>query len=263
MTYPAYVEKELLYPGQLSSGQKGSAVKKLQEWLSLNNFSCEPDGIFGKATFSCLQRFQQKKGLPADQSLTPDCWQQLITPMQRALTHSTATDNLSAAVLAVAQKHLAEHPVEVGGDNKGPWVRLYMKGNEGTAWFWCAGFVSFVLQQACWQQQQKMPIPGSFSCDLLASQGKAVGWFVPEKQASMIKQDQILIFLNRKSNSDWIHTGLGFDMQDGVFQTIEGNTNNDGSRNGYEVCQRTRTVKGKDFVVLPELSLKRSGVRND
>ena len=62
--------------------------------------------------------------------------------------------------------------------------------------------------------------------------------------------DQVFIFLNRKSSSDWIHTGLGFDMKDGVFQTIEGNTNNDGSRNGYEVCQRTRTVKGKDFVVL-------------
>lgn len=250
MPYPSYIEKELLYPGLVGVGQKGSAVKKLQEWLSLNQFGCEPDGAFGRATLSCLQQFQRKNNLPTEPALTQECWQQLIAPMHRALATATATSALTATLLAIAQQHLAEHPVEVGGDNKGPWVRLYMKGNEGTAWFWCAGFVSFLLQQACWQLNQRMPISGSFSCDLLASQGKMAGLFVPEKDAASISSDQVFIFLNRKSSSDWIHTGLGFAMQDGVFQTIEGNTNNDGSRNGYEVCQRTRAVKGKDFVVL-------------
>ena len=38
MAYPAYVVKELLYPGQLSIGHKGKAVKKLQEWLSLQHW---------------------------------------------------------------------------------------------------------------------------------------------------------------------------------------------------------------------------------
>lgn len=250
MAYPAYVVKELLYPGQLSIGNKGKAVKKLQEWLSLQHCSCEPDGHFGKATLKCLHQFQQQHNLPHHQSLTSDCWQQLVAPMQRALQQSEVTEPLSAAVLTIAQQHLAEHPLEVGGDNKGPWVRLYMQGNEGAAWYWCAGFVSFVLRQACLQLKHNMPIPGSFSCDLLASQSKAAGLFVPEKQASDIGTSEVFIFLNRKSNTDWIHTGLGFAMQDGVFQTIEGNTNNDGSRNGYEVCQRIRTVKGKDFVML-------------
>lgn len=250
MAYPAYVQKELLYPGQVGLAQKSKAVKKLQEWLSLHHCHCEPDGQFGKATLKCLQQFQHQHQLPQQNSLTPDCWQQLIAPMQRALQQSNTATSLASAVLTIAQQHLAEHPLEVGGDNKGPWVRLYMHGNEGAAWYWCAGFVSFVLQQACWQLKQNMPIPGSFSCDLLASQSQTAGLFVPEKQASAIGSEQVFIFLNRKSNSDWIHTGWGFAMQDGVFQTIEGNTNNNGSRNGYEVCQRTRTVKGKDFVVL-------------
>jgi hypothetical protein len=250
MNYPAYVQKELAYPGALTLGQKNSAVKKLQEWLSLQDYGCEPDGAFGKATLNCLQRFQKHYHLPSSTTLTPQCWQKLITPMQNALAPLAHSTTLMTDLLAVARQHLAAHPIEVGGDNKGPWVRLYMEGHEGTAWFWCAGFVSFLLQQACSQQKQKMPIPGSFSCDLLASQGKTAGLFLPEKQAATINCDQVFIFLNRKSSSDWIHTGLGFDMKDGVFQTIEGNTNNDGSRNGYEVCQRTRTVKGKDFVVL-------------
>ncbi|WP_337842501.1 peptidoglycan-binding domain-containing protein [Rheinheimera sp.] len=250
MPFPAHVQKELQFPGAVTLGQKGSSVKKLQEWLSLQQFGCEPDGIFGKATLSCLQRFQQKQLLPASQSLTETCWQKLTAPMQQALTLSPAAPHLSTTVMRVARQHLEQHPMEVGGDNKGPWVRLYMQGNEGTAWYWCAGFVTFILKQACLIQQQKMPIPGSFSCDSLASQAKTAGLFLPEKQASNIKPDQVFIFLNRKSASDWTHTGLGFAMQDGVFQTIEGNTNNDGSRNGYEVCQRTRTVKSKDFVML-------------
>jgi len=34
-----------------------------------------------------------------------------------------------------------------------------------------------------------------------------------------------------------------------VFQTIEGNTNDDGSREGYEGCQRVRGYASKDFIV--------------
>jgi hypothetical protein len=30
-------------------------------------------------------------------------------------------------VVAYARQHLKQNPVEVGGENKGPWVRLYMK----------------------------------------------------------------------------------------------------------------------------------------
>lgn len=252
MPYPSYVLKEVAFPGTLTLGQKSSSVKKLQEWLSLQGQGCEPDGSFGNATLSCLQHFQLRHHLPRSNLLDLQCWELLIAPMQRALAPITLPSTLPADVLAIARQHLAEHPIEVGGDNKGPWVRLYMQANEGPAWYWCAGFVSFVLKQSCMQAGRSMPIPGSFSCDLLASQAKAANLFVPEKQAYSIKPDQVFIFLVRKSSADWIHTGFGFDMQsDGVFQTIEGNTNNDGSRNGYEVCQRTRTVKGKDFVLLP------------
>ena len=252
MKIPAYVQQELSYPGPLALGQKNNTVKKLQEWLAIHHFACEPDGAFGKATLSCLLRFQQHLQLPISDTVTVDCWQQLTAPLQRALAPLAKPSTLSADVSALARQHLAVHPIEVGGDNKGPWVRLYMEGHEGASWYWCAGFVSFILRQACGQLSRKMPIPGSFSCDVLASQGKAAGLFVPEKQATAIHPDDVFIFLNRKSSTDWIHTGFGFGMKDGVFQTIEGNTNNDGSRNGYEVCQRTRTSKGKDFVLLPK-----------
>ncbi len=250
MKIPTYIQQELSYPGPLTIGQKNNAVKKLQEWLSIHHFACEPDGAFGKATLNCLNRFQQHLQLPVSDIVTADCWQQLTAPLQRALAPIAKPSTFPADVMAVARQHLAVHPVEVGGDNKGPWVRIYMEGHEGASWYWCAGFVSFVLKQTCWQLQKKIPIPGSFSCDVIASQGKSAGLFVAEKQASSLEGRPLFIFLIRKSSTDWIHTGFGFAMEDGVFQTIEGNTNNDGSRNGYEVCQRTRTTKGTDFVLL-------------
>jgi hypothetical protein len=39
-------------------------------------------------------------------------------------------------------------------------------------------------------------------------------------------------------------------FQQEVIETIEGNTNDSGEREGFEVCARTRSYAGKDFVRL-------------
>jgi hypothetical protein len=57
------------------------------------------------------------------------------------------------------------------------------------------------------------------------------------------------IFLARATPSDWTHTGIVVESASESFETIEGNTNDDGCREGYEVCQRTRGYGSKDFVV--------------
>ena len=49
----------------------------------------------------------------------------------------------------LAGQHLAQGPREVGGDNRGPWVRAYMGGQDGKWARWCAGFVSTLLAQGC------------------------------------------------------------------------------------------------------------------
>ena len=36
-----------------------------------------------------------------------------------------------------------------------------------------------------------------------------------------------------------------------VFLSIEGNTNDGGSREGHEVCRRIRSFKDKDFIQTP------------
>lgn len=48
----------------------------------------------------------------------------------------------------------------------------------------------------------------------------------------------------------WSHCGVvSQDALGGSFLAIEGNTNDDGSRDGYEVCQRHRLVDSRDSFI--------------
>lgn len=81
------------------------------------------------------------------------------------------------------------------------------------------------------------------------------GRFIPGKkvangQIPASALGSTFIFLVRHSPGDWVYTGLGFDLEGDTFSTIEGNTNDAGSRTGYEVCSRIRSVVDKDFIVL-------------
>jgi hypothetical protein len=76
---------------------------------------------------------------------------------------------LGQLVIAYARQHLKSHPREVGPDNSGPWVRLYMDRRDGPAWPWCAGFSCFILKQAAETLDVAMPIQSSFDVDALAS----------------------------------------------------------------------------------------------
>jgi len=58
------------------------------------------------------------------------------------------------------------------------------------------------------------------------------------------------MFLVRRTSTDWTNTGFAFGYDGGTIQTIEGNTNDEGSREGYEVCRRTRGRGRMDFVTL-------------
>ena len=250
-------KKELAFTSALGVGSKGSAVKRLQEWLNLQGHGILIDRDFGPATMAALKGFQTAQGLRAAITLNAQTWTALVQPISRALSaRARASATVSAACLAVAQAHLAEHPLEAGGDNCGPWVRLYTGGRDGAEWRWCAGFVSFVLSQACDLMTMRAPIKGSLSCDTLAAQAQAAAQFVTGKSivsgaTNSSAFGACAVFLVRRTPGDWTHTGFAFNFTASTFETIEGNTNDDGSANGYEVCRRIRKISdGYDFVRL-------------
>ncbi len=229
---------------------KGRRERLVQEWLCLNGHRIAVDRDYGPATATALDAFRSATGIQTrEDQVDAETLQALLRPMMAVLTPlKEPQSSLGAAVVAYAKQHLAQHPVEVGGENKGPWVRLYMNGNEGKDWPWCAGFITFVLRQACETLGHTMPIKGSFSCDTLAAQAKKAKRFVRAAERAEGNLGSGAIFLNRRTSSDWTHTGLVADFSEQACSTIEGNTNDEGSREGYEVCARTRGYGKMDFI---------------
>ena len=95
------------------------------------------------------------------------------------------------------------------------------------------------------------PIPPSFSCDSLAFSAKERGLFLKESEAK--GKNAVApgsLFLVRRTPTDWVHTGIILSADDDIFHSIEGNTNDDDDREGYEVCRRIRNYASKDFILL-------------
>ncbi len=92
-----------------------------------------------------------------------------------------------------------------------------------------------------------LPIKTSFSCDFLAATAKEIGIFLGESKIE--NRAQITsgsLFLNRRTPTDWVHTGIVVQAKNDFFHTIEGNTNDEGSREGYELCKRIRGYKNSE-----------------
>ncbi len=233
-------------------GDNAPKVKLIQEWLCLNGVQVSTDGDFGPATETAVKQFQKQAKLTADGVVGPKTFAKLIKPMSDALKPITATGkSVGQMVVLYAQQHFRQAPREIGGQNCGPWVRLYMDGNEGEQWAWCGGFACFVLKQACTSLEAALPITPSFSCDSLAASAKQRKVFLAEAGAAdHTKLTPGSFFLLRRTETDWVHTGIVTSVAAETIRTIEGNTNDDGSREGYEVCQRIRGYGTKDFVLI-------------
>jgi hypothetical protein len=240
------------FAGSIEIGATGRQARLVQEWLSLQGFKVSVDGQFGPATEVAVRAFQKARGLQTGGVVNGTTFAALVAPMVAALAPiNPGSRSLGALTLAYARQHLAQSPREVGGENMGPWVRLYMKGNEGAEWAWCAGFVGYVLRQAAKALGVSAPLPYTFSCDSLAAAAKDAGMFLDGR--SGVSPGQLSpgsLFLVRRTPLDWVHTGLVLSISPAAFETIEGNTNDSGDREGYEVCRRTRGYDGKDFVVI-------------
>ncbi len=252
---PPFLPKEAVFDGDIRRGAPAKRARFVQEWLSLHGVRVSIDDDFGGVTEAAVKTFQSGAGLPQTGVVDRLTFDRLVAPMLAALRPIAAPppgalgSTLGQMTVAYAKQHLAQHPREVGGENMGPWVRLYMDGNQGKAWLWCSGFATFVQRQAAQTLGTKVPIARTFSCDEAAAGAKKKGCFI----AGCPDFKQITpgsLFLVQKTASDWQHVGIVVSAGRDAFHTIEGNTNDDGSREGFEVCARVRGYDKKDFVLV-------------
>lgn len=244
------VARETQFSVALARDATGESVRHIQEWLTFHGLGLKIDGEFGAATEAAVVAFQKRSALPATGRVDETTFDSMIAPLSAVLRPIDGTGVLSQDAPRYAEQHLAQHPREVGGENCGPWVRLYMNGAEGVDFPWCAGFACFVLKQA--SAGNPLPFVPSVSCDEIGIHAKDRGLFRqggPGFDTSQLKTGSL--FLVRRPQGGWHHTGIVVGIAPGAITTIEGNTNDSGSREGFEVCKRIRATDTLDFVVLP------------
>lgn len=249
--------QELNLQALVKTGSKGFDVKKVQEWLNLqriydNNWfhKVTVDEEYGPQTETIVKEFQSKNSLQVDGIIGDQTFRALTSHMINAFTRINGND-LRKLIIQYAEQHLKNKPQELYNSNQGPWVRAYMDGHEGKEWAWCMGFVQTVLDQSfsTLKQQFTSIMPQSYSCDVVGEHGltnkKLIRNVTLRQNSSYIEPGDI--FLISKRPHDWIHTGIVISVQDDWIHTIEGNSNENGSREGFEVCLHMRNYKTHDI----------------
>jgi hypothetical protein len=241
----------------LQRGDTGFDVQRVQEWLTLGGSRLQIDGQFGPATEDAVKKYQSTVGVPTDGTVTPALFALLVAPMKAALaTIAPAGRSLPLLAVAYAEQHLAQHPREVGGNNRGPWVRLYMGGHDGPRWRWCAGFACYCLGQAAQGLGVPLPIQASYSCSVLGDRARAAGTLLdgddPTTRGALTPGS---LFLVRGASEEWQHTGIVAGVGTGSFATVEGNSSENGGSDDYEVCSNTRgwtdaAGVARDFILI-------------
>lgn len=134
---------------------------------------------------------------------------------------------------ALTQLGVKESP---GTPNSGPQVDKYLASvGLGPGYAWCMAFVYWCAREA------------GVAGQLVKTGGVLRQW--NERPALRVKTPQpgdIFIMDFGKGTG---HTGIVERVEGGVLHTVEGNTNDEGSREGNEVCRRTRSIaKCKGFL---------------
>jgi hypothetical protein len=220
-------------------GDQGPQITELQQLLVQRGYAAQVNGTFDTRTWQAVRAFQTQnldqhgQPLVVDGAVGPLSWWSLHNPKPH-IEAPSAIDYRSMpasggsargrAALAQVIDELKAGAGEVGGDNRGPFVRKYLSPAgvpEGNAW--CAGFVSYCFMQGNGGDKRHMPFPYAVSARTMLSEFKRQGWSSTPGDGYLPKPGDIVVWW-RVSLQGWLgHVGLVHSVQDGMLYTIEGN----------------------------------------
>lgn len=151
---------------------------------------------------------------------------------------------LKEKALEIAHGEIGNQEIPLNSNN-GPHVKKYLSAvNLTPPQYWCMAFVMWCFKQACDKMGVKFPLKTTAGVMDLYNWVKTSHpeWIFHSPMAGDIF---IMDFGKGKG-----HTGLvvkGFDLK---CETIEGNSNDEGSRNGYEVAHRSGDLCRKNSSII-------------
>lgn len=256
----------------LRKGARGSQVKKLQKRLNSLGYlksKLVEDGVFGLGTYAAIVEFQKCEGLTADGIVGQKTWSALVS----ANTHTSSSvikkkHNPQAPLANIAKKYLGvkETGNNLAGTSK-ELLAIFKADNlapngKTDGYPWCAAFVSFCVQ--------KLNASSAFYSGLIPPREASVSRFLN----TWAKTNGCLIFDNKSTTYKpqegdivvfvFSHIGIIENVNGSMIKTIEGNTNNAGSREGNIVARKNRSTNLiKAYIRLPISSIKVLGLFDD
>ena len=150
---------------------------------------------------------------------------------------------LAERLVELAKKEVGVE--EIGGTNCGPRVNEYKAATwlpPDQAWPWCAAFIDWLVMTAMEEESGRKftfarpRTAGAWDLENWSMKQDGSTWTKLNPQASDIAPGDIVIFT-------FSHVGLAIDTPaKGLVQTVEGNSNAQGSREGGGVWKQTRKL---------------------
>jgi peptidoglycan hydrolase-like protein with peptidoglycan-binding domain len=242
----------LPYPGHVIKRDEKNKdiVRAIQH--RLNETGCGPideDGGFGKHTEDAVKLFQTRfsdqdgQPLKVDGEVGSITWTMLFGSQTVPVVIAPEPHTLLAKALevAISQIGVREKPL---GSNRGPQVDKYLKSvglNPASGHFaWCAAFVYWCYDQAATALGRANPViktAGVLDHWARAAQKgiNRITTTAAKNNPSLVKPGHIFIIDHGGTTG---HTGMVERVSGGKLVTIEGNTNDGGSREGIGVFRR-------------------------
>jgi hypothetical protein len=235
----------MAYPGTAvrEGDPRTEVVKQVQQRLVA--VGCGPldiDGIFGAATTSSVKLFQTRRSLTVDGVLGPISWDALFG--EAPVTVDQAPTPLLQAVLATAASQDGVRETQ-GKPNRGPQVDQYVSSvglNPEGGYSWCQAFVYWCFQRSA--SDLAVANPCVKTAGVLEHWARSPAAARVYARAALDKLDLVRpgsIFIIDHGDGKG-HAGLVRSVVSGSVNTIEGNTNEAGSREGDGVYEKTRAI---------------------
>jgi hypothetical protein len=225
----------------LKKGSQGASVTELQNILRELDYNIPVTGVFDAATVNAVKDFQARhldkhnNPLVVDGSVGDLTMWALKNPRSKvsggAIDFSEMPDEalgghpIGRLALQVAINELKAGAGEIGGNNKGPFVKKYLDPTglpEGNSW--CAAFISWCFLKAVDGDKKAMPFKYNAGARNVFNQFKQKGWHYDATDVSKLPQPGDIVAWWRVSlPSGFGHIAIVHHFKDGFLYTLEGN----------------------------------------
>jgi hypothetical protein len=227
--------------GAAVTGKNREEMKNIRGLIAGKNYAAIAKEItnmkriwVGKGLDGLLRRRDEEAALIKGATKAP-----IVTANTTVATPTQAQLPLAEKMIELAKKEVGVE--EVGGTNCGPRVNEYKSAtclDPEQGWPWCAAFICWLMREAMKDGSYTFKRPTTASAwgfeEWAAKQNNKVQLKKPHKDD--IKAGDIVMFT-------FSHIGLAIgEPHDGYIDTIEGNTDGQGSREGGAVLQKKRKL---------------------